>query len=169
MNKNIKVAQIRRHLHKTFQLVLFDILIYFLPDLCFLQVPKRCSCLIGRCEACTCQAGCGMVSLSFMLVDFVLDTPLDEAFDILTGLQLVLCFLFLLKLLLFLLLFELSFEVDLFKDSWNCLVLLYLGLDFLWRDKRDVIFQVVKLSNLPPPHIFGILYCNYILRSKWVI
>jgi hypothetical protein len=93
------------HLHKSFEFLFLDSLVYFLADLVLFEVSKRSHGFIRRSKTGAGEAGSAHVSLSLMLVDLVLHAPLNEPLHILSCFQLLFNFFFLFHLFFFLLLF----------------------------------------------------------------
>ncbi len=169
MHHDVPIAQVGLHLNKAFEFVFLDAFVYFLADLVLFEVAERCGGFVGRSETGAGETRPAHVCFPPVLVQFVFHAPLNEPFDVVSGLKILLDFLFFIDLFLFFFLFELSFEVDFFHDSCDGLVLLDFWLDFLWRDKRDVVLEVVELSNVAFFHVFGVLDGDDVVVGELVV
>lgn len=104
-----------------------------------------------------------------MFENFILDTPLDETFNIFFFLKLSFFLHFLFMLLLFLLLFFSLFTFSFLYYLINGLIGLYFGLQFFGRNKWQIILEMIKLLNLTRICIFWILNMNDIIQGEWLI
>ncbi len=169
MHHDVPIAQVGLHLDKAFEFVFLDAFVYFLADLVLFEVAERGGGFVGWSETGAGETGPAHVGFPLVLVHFVFHAPLNEPFDVVSGFEILLDFLFLLDLFLFFLLFELSFEVDFFHDSCDGLVLLDFWLNFLWRDEGDVVLEVVELSDVAFFHVFGVLDGDDVVVGEFVV
>ena len=130
MNKKTKVSQAGDHKHISFPLFSLDNSIHFIPNFRFLKVPKGNNSLTKRIEISTSQTSrISLISLPFMLIYFILNSPIDKPLDILPGLELQFLFLLSLGLLFLQVMISPSFQVDLLHDPMDTFILFDVRVD----------------------------------------
>ena len=170
MNEQGKVAKISGHENSSFEFVLFDNCVYFMPNLRLLEVSKGSYSFAEGNKVGAGEAACvGAISFSFMLVDLILNAPVDKSLDIFSGLQ-VLFDLFLPFCLLILdILFCLPLDADFLHHSAYRLILFDIGSQLVLWDKREIVFEEVELSYLFVFIVFGVLNGDDISGLKGII
>lgn len=141
MNMKSKVSKICSHENRSFELLFRDDCIDLLPYLRLFEVSKGSDSFAERSKTRACETGrvCS-ISLPVMFINFVLDAPIDEPFDVFSRFEVFFYFFLSFSLLLFYVLIGLSFQIDFVHDSADGLILFDIRSELVFRSKRKVIF-----------------------------